>query len=334
MILRWLVICIVAGFAAPAGAQERVMVVTQRLAANGALFIAAVNGYFTAEGLNLEMGAFHTTREVLDAVASGRAEFGLTELTSIAFNLAGKGAVRMIAAQAREWRDYEGNDVLASNAAYAKGLRKFEDLAGKIVAVESLGSAAHYQLGEIARAKGFDLTSVTVKPFYSVADAAKAVGTGTADAAILPAQNVAILLSASQARMIGWVSQFTEQQTGALFTSPTTIKTKRATVEKFVRAYRRGVADYSRALLRHDRFAKRISDSASREAAGMIARYVYPGQSTGMAVVEASAPFMDPKARIDINDIARQLGWYQAQGFVEKTVEARDLVDLSFTAGP
>jgi len=93
------------------------------------------------------------------------------------------------------------------------------------------------------------------------------------------------------------------------------------------------VADYAAALLRHDRFSKRVLDSQSRDAAGIIARYVYPDISTGVAIVEASAPFIDPKVRIDIADIERQLSWYQAQGFVEKTVEARDVVDLSFTAG-
>jgi NitT/TauT family transport system substrate-binding protein len=42
---------------------------------------------------------------------------------------------------------------------------------------------------------------------------------------------------------------------------------------------------------------------------------------------------MDPKARIDMTDIARQLAWYQAQGFVDKSVDAHAVVDLNFTAG-
>jgi NitT/TauT family transport system substrate-binding protein len=50
-------------------------------------------------------------------------------------------------------------------------------------------------------------------------------------------------------------------------------------------------------------------------------------------MIEANAYFMDPKARIDMADIARQLAWYQAQGFVDKNVDARAVVDLSFTAG-
>jgi NitT/TauT family transport system substrate-binding protein len=334
MILRAAAILVlIANLIAPAAAQERVTVVTQRHAGNGGLFIAAVQGYFKAEGLELQMGAYGSARDVVEAVAAGSADLGLTEFTPTAFNLAGQGTIKVIAAQAREKSDYEGAELVASNAAYAKGLRKFEDLAGKTVAIEALGTAAHYQLAEIARVKGFDPATMSVTALYSSSEMAKAIESGKADAAILPPQEVRSLLASNQAHFIGWLSEIGEPQTGALFASVAAIKGKRATVEKFVRAYRRGVADYAAALLRHDRFAKRVLDAQSRAAAGIIARYVYPDISTGAAIVEASAPFIDPKARIDVADIERQLAWYQAHGFVEKSVDARDIVDPSFTAG-
>jgi NitT/TauT family transport system substrate-binding protein len=334
MILRAAAILVaIATLVAPAAAQERVSVVTQRLAANGGLFIATVQGYFKAEGIELQLGAYGSAREVVEAVASGSADLGLTELTPTAFNLAGQGVIKAIAAQAREKRDYEGAELVASNAAYAKGLRKFEDLAGKTVTIEALGTAAHYQLAEIARVKRFDPASMSVTALYSSSEAAKAIESGKADAAILPSQAVRSLLASNQAHFIGWLSEIGEPQTGALFASVAAIESKRAAVEKFVRAYRRGVAEYAAALLRHDRFAKRVLDAQSRAAAGIIARYVYPDISTGAAIVEASAPFIDPKARIDVADIERQLAWYQARGFVDKTVQARDIVDASFAAG-
>ncbi len=334
MILRAVAILfLVANLIAPAAAQERVTVVTQRLIGNGGLFIAAVRGYFKAEGLELQMGAYGGAREVLEGVAAGTADLGLTELTPAAFNLAGQGAIKVVAAQAREQRDYEGAEVVATNLAYDHGLRKLENLGGKVVAIDALGSASHYQLSEIARVKGFNLSSTALKPVYSVGELAKAVENGTVDAAILPTQNARDLATANQGKLIGWISEIGEPQTGALFASSAMIKGKRATVEKFVRAYRRGIADYASALLRRDRYAKRILDQASQAAAAIIARYVYPNVSTGATTVETSAPFVDPKARIDIADIERQLAWYQAHGFVEKTVAARDVVDLSFTAG-
>ncbi len=334
MILRAVALLVlIASTVSPVVAQERVTVATTREAANGALFLAAVRGYFKAEGIDLAMVAYPNAQAVVEAVASGQREFGLAAFSPAAFNLAGRGAIMVIAAQLREMRDYEGNEVIASNAAYEKGLRKFEDLASKVVAIDYLGTTLYYQLGQIARARGFDLAGVTVKSLAPFDDMAKAVVAGTVDAAILPAQYARDLLIASQAKLIGWYSEIDQQQTGALFTAPKTIQTRRATVEKFVRAYRRGVADYAAALLRHGRYGKRISDRASQEAAAIIARYVYPGRSSGAAMIEANAYFMDPKARIDMTDIARQLTWYQAQGFVDKNVDAHAVVDLNFTAG-
>ena len=85
--------------------------------------------------------------------------------------------INAVAAQAREQRGYEGNELVASNAAYASGLRNFDDLADKTVAIDRLGSSLHYQLGQIARAKGFALAGVTLKPLHSLDAIAQVVET-------------------------------------------------------------------------------------------------------------------------------------------------------------
>ena len=130
---------------------------------------------------------------------------------------------------------------------------------------------------------------------------------------------------------MGWYSELDEQQLGALFVSSKMIATRRSVVEKFVRAYRRGIADYSAALLRKDVHSKRTSDMKSHEAATTIARYVYPDRAeSGAATVEASAYFIEPQAQLDLADIERQIAWHKARGRVDKNVSARDVVDLSF----
>ena len=305
-------------------------VATQPLEANGALFLAVERGYFKAEGLDVDLRSYPDARTIVEAVAAGTNDFGLTDLTPAAFNLAGLGAIKIIAAQAREKRDYEGNEIIVSNAAYAKGLTKFADLANKVIALKSVGTAFHYQLGRIALVNNFDLAGLTLKSIYSYDDIASAIGKGEVDAAILPAQYARELLVASQAKLIGWCSQVDEPQLGALFAATKTIASRRTTVEKFVRAYARGAADYAAALLRHDRYGKRVSDSVSAAAARAIAAYVYPGRVAGIGLIEANAYYMDAHARIDEADIARQIEWYQAQGLVNKDVEAQSIVDLSF----
>ncbi|HET8972525.1 MAG TPA: ABC transporter substrate-binding protein [Pseudolabrys sp.] len=131
-------------------AQERVVIGTQRLSENGALFLAAAQGYFKAEGIDLAMTAYDSDKTVAEMLASGATDFGLARFTPVAFDAAGKDLIRAIAAQAREKRDYEGSQLVASSIGFQKGLRKFDNLAGKTVAIDALGSTAHYQLLQIA----------------------------------------------------------------------------------------------------------------------------------------------------------------------------------------
>jgi NitT/TauT family transport system substrate-binding protein len=317
------------GFAA---AQERVTVGALRLASNGPLFLAASKGYFKEEGLDVELKYYDAAQPVAAALAAGEIDLGATAFTASLFNLAGKGAIKVIAAGARERNGFEGNEILASNAAYAKGLRKIEDLAGKSIGITQLGSSFHYQAGQIARIKRFDLKSVTLKPLQTLGAMAAAVSAGQVDAVILPAQLARDLLLASQAKLVGWYSDVDEQQLSALFASQKTIAARRTSVEKFVRAYQRGAADYAAALLRKDRYGKRVSDANSRAAALIIARYIAPSASgeQAAALIEGTAYYIDPRAKLDVADISAQVAWYKSQGLVDAGVDVRTFLDLSF----
>jgi NitT/TauT family transport system substrate-binding protein len=264
-------------------------------------------------------------------LASGLIDLGLARFTPAAFDAAGKGLIRAIAAQAREKRDYEGNQIIASSIGLQKGLRKFDNLADKTIAIDVFGSTAHYQLMQIARIKHVDPARITVKALGTPDAIARAVGTDQVDAAIMPSLYARELLMANQAKFLGWYSELDEQQLGALFVSKKMLETRRAVVEKFVNAYRRGAADYAAALLRKDRSSKRISDFKSKEAATTIARYVYPDRGTDTAaMVELGAYYIDPQARLDVADVARQIAWYKSQGLIDKAVDARTVVDASF----
>lgn len=321
--------------ATPAAALEPVTVATTRDVTNAALFLAATRGYFKAEGIELAMRAYPGAPAAAEALAGGDADLGLFAFSATAFNLAGAGKIKAIAAQVREKRNHEGNEIVASVIAHSRGLRGLENLAGKLVAVDELGSTFHYQLGQIAAHKQFGLGTMTLKPLPSIDAMVQAVATGKVDAAILPPFYARDMLQAGQARMVGLYSEIDEQQLGALFASAKTLASRRATVAKFLRAYARGAADYTAALARLDSQRKPIRDATSKNAAAAIARYVYPGRNSESArrAVAGGAYYMDPQARLDMADLARQIAWYKAQGLIDKKIEAVDVADLTFLAG-
>ena len=315
---------------AAAAGPVHVTIGTMRTVRNSVLFLAAERGYFKAEGLDVEMTAYKSDSDVVQALAGGGTDFALAGFTTAAFKYAGEGLIKAIAVQAREKQDYEGNQIVVSNAVYSRGLRKPEQLAGISAAIGQIGSVYHYQFAQLARVKGFGIDKITLKPQASLDAIADAVSTGSVDAAILPSNYARGLLTSNQAKLVSWYSEIDEQELGALFVSAKLLKdkAKRATVEKFLRAYRKGAADYHDALMHHDKYGKRVSDTRAHEAASEIARYVFPLRAGGSALVENNSYYLDPNAQIDMVDLTRQVEWYKAQGLIDKKIDAREIVDL------
>ena len=327
-------IAIALTIASGAAAQDKVAVGVLRFVSSGPLFVAVERGYFRQEGLDVELKFFDAAQPIAVAVVTGDVDFGLTAFTAGLFNLAGKGGLRIVAAQAKEAQGYEGNAILASRAAWDKGLRRVEDLKGHSLGITQVGSSFHYQIGQIARIKGFDLSSVAVKPLQSLANMAAALKGNQVDAIIIAPHIAKQLLATGDARLLGWYSDMDEYQFGALFTSPKMIEGRRAIVEKFVRAYQRGTGDFA-TLLKRDDSGNRKFDAAAHALAALIAPHVYPSEPAdkAIALVESSTFYVDPQARLNVGDIYGQIAWYKSQGMVDAAVDPKALIDLSFVRG-
>jgi NitT/TauT family transport system substrate-binding protein len=330
--LRLSALALLAILATSASAQERVTVAAQRLPENGALFIADARGYFKAEGLEVEMTAYNSERDMAQAAASGAADFGIAAFNSSAFEYAAEGLIKFVAAQAVEKHGYEGAVIAASNIAWMGGLRRLSDLGGKSIGFA--GAPAQYQIAQIAKARNFDIGHVVLKPMPTNEEVARALANEQVQAAILPASYAHELMIASQVKLIGWYSEVAGQQLGALFASAKMLNTRRAIAEKFVRAYRRGAADYA-GMLQIDRSGKRMFTVGTREIATIIARYAYPGRPLGRAAasIEATALPINASAQLDADDLAQQVEWYRAQKLIQTAASGKDMLDSELNSG-
>jgi NitT/TauT family transport system substrate-binding protein len=315
--------------------RDKASVAVLRFVSSGGLFLAVEKGYFREAGIDVDLKFFEAAQPIAVAVVSGDADFGVTAFTGGFYNLAGKGALKVIAAQAKEAKGYEGNLVVASKAAYEAGLTGMEKLAGKSVGITQVGSSFHYQMGQIAAAKGFDLKSVQLKALQSLPNMMAAVKGGQVDAIIVAPHLAKSLIAAGDAKPIGRVSDVAEYQFGGLFTNPKTIETRRDFVQRFVSAYQRGAGDYARSFLQKDASgAIAFGPEADRDAA-LIGRHVYPSDTPEQAApkVKASAFYVDPEARIDVADIVQQVQWLKSEKLVDAGVDPKAVLDLTFVKG-
>ena len=317
--------------AALAQAKDKASVAALPFISSAPIFIAKERGYFDAEGIDLDIKIFNAAQAVAVAVASGDADFGITAFTGGFFNLAGKGVLKVVAAQSREEPGYNFVAYVASKKAYDSGFRSPKDFAGKSVAITTVGSSFHYNLGMLADKYGFKLDQVTMKPVQSVPNMMAALAGGQVDATILPANNALKLEADGSGKIIGWVHEHTPWQLGALFTSTKNVTEKRAMVARFVKAYQKGLADYAAAFLAKDSEGNRMVGEKAQAALPALEKWVKPVPT--LEVVKIGANYMDPQGRLMVKNVYDQVAWYKEQGLVDKTVSAKDFLDLSFVRG-
>lgn len=314
---------------APAVAAEKVIICALTFVSSAPLFIAADRGYYEAEGLEAELKFFRAAQPVAVGIASGDCDFGVTGFTAGFFNLAGKGALKVIGAQSREEPGYDFVGFIASNAAYEAGLRSITDLPGRSVAMTQAGSTMHYMVGLLRDKYGWAADAVPLKALQSVPNMIAAVKGGQVDAAPLPAHIVAKVVGDGDAKLIGWVHEHTPWQLGGLFTSTRNVQERRPVVEAFVRAYRRASRDYHAAFNARDAAGKRTFGAEAAELLPILEAYT---KSTPDAIYKG-APFVDPEGRLKVDQLLAQVAWMKGEGLVDPGVDPGTFIDLSFVDG-
>jgi NitT/TauT family transport system substrate-binding protein len=297
-----------------------------RLSSSAPVFIAQDKGYFRDAGLDVELKFFDAAQPIAVATASGDVDFGVTAFTAGLYNLAGKGVLKVIGGMSREKAGFPLIGYFASNNAYAAGLKTPRDLAGKRVAVTQVGSSFHYSLGLLADKYGFKLSEVKVLPLQSLSNAAAALKGETVDAALLPVSTARKLMDDNGAKLLGWVGDETPWQLGAVFASPKAVANK-ALVTKLLAALERADREYHDVILSAVKDGNAPINEKTKPLLEIIAKYT----NLPVEQVVGNCAYIDPDGKLDVKNVANQIEWLQAQGFVDKgfssdTIIAKDYV--------
>jgi NitT/TauT family transport system substrate-binding protein len=314
-VVRLLFGCLLALASLQAHADEllKAKVGVLRLSSSAPVFIAQDKGYFRDAGLDIELKFFDAAQPIAVATTSGDVDFGITAFTAGLYNLAGKGTLKVIGGMSREKAGYPLIGYFASNNAYAAGLKTPRDLVGKRIAVTQIGSSFHYSLGLLADRYGFKLSDVKVLPMQSLSNAAAALKGETVDAALLPVSSARKLIDDGGARLLGWVGDETPWQLGAVFASPKTLANK-PLVTKLLAALQRADREY------HDKILAAVTDGKApiNEQTKPLLEIIGKYTNLPLEQVVGNCAYIDPDGKLDVKNVANQIEWLQAQGFVDK----------------
>jgi NitT/TauT family transport system substrate-binding protein len=309
---------------APGARAEKIKVGLLKTAGAGPIFIAQEKGYFAAENLEIEDVVFESAEPIAVAVVSGSVDIGATALTAGFYTLAGQGALKMLASESFEKPGFQGQAVLVSNHAWDSGLKTFPDLAGHSVAISQIGGAPHLSLGLLEEKFGIDPKTVRVLPLQSTSNRIAAVTGGTADSAILPSTYSVPSIQKGDAKLLGWVGDYTPWQTAAVFASTKATNERSDMLNRFLHASLRGLKDYCDAFMGAD--GKLHFSPTAPEIVTILAKYT--GQSE--ADIKLGITYLDPQARIDVKDVGHQISWYRSQGMVKGAFDANSVIDTRY----
>lgn len=315
--------------AAQAHAQDldEVTVGALRFTSHAAGFVAYERGYFEEEGLDVTFRFFQAAQPIAVATASGDVDFGVAGVTGGLMNLAERDAIRIIAGVLSEKKGVDGMMIMASNQAYEDGVRSPADLEGRSMAMTQVGSSFHYMANFVAEGEDFDLASMRLVPLQGVGNMIGALRSGQVDTMIMVPHIAKPLVASGAAHELGWLNDYAEYQISTLFTSVDNIENDRDMVERFVRAYARGIADFNEVML-----AENPDPDALEEMTRLIHNYVYIDRDyeDARGPIQAGAMYLNEGAALNLTGVAEHMQWFKDEGLVTSDITLEQLVDDSF----
>jgi NitT/TauT family transport system substrate-binding protein len=134
------------------------------------------------------------------------------------------------------------------------------------------------------------------------------------------------LQSTSKGSRLLPLSDFAQWQQGVVFTTAKNIAANRDLIERFMRAYQRGTAEYQLNFLHYDDGGDFIPGPKYDRYLDAISREV----KISPVMLAITKTYCDRRANLDVADISKQVHFWQDQGRLDKRIVAADLLDLSF----
>jgi NitT/TauT family transport system substrate-binding protein len=318
--LVFVVLAITLGSVSSASTQDRPKVGVLKLTSSAPIFVGVEKGFFKAFGVEPELVYFQAAAPISTAVAAGQIDVGATGLTAATYNIVlGGETMWIVADKGREWPDHRLTAIVVQKELYDAGVRTIAALKGKRIGITQLGSTFHYHIGNVLEKEGMTLKDVTLVPLQAMAAALEALKGKQVDAVILPQPFPGRAEADGFGRVVAWGGDVFPWQIATVFYSKK-FAADRARAVNFMKGYVKSSRYYYDAVLAGK------PGAAYDEIIAVAARYTGASE----AVIKLGLPYQDRNGRLWVDDVQRQMTWWQRHGFIKATIPLKDIVDTSF----
>ena len=290
------------------------------------IIVADGKGFFTDEGLDAALSRFESSDAIALAVASGDIDFGTTGISNPFFVLAKAGSLKIIGGDTTEHAGFHSIGFIASNQAYAAGLKSMADAAGHSFGLTQIGSPLHYSLAAVLEKYGLDLKSIRVIALQSNSNVASSLIGGQVDGAIMSSANLLAVANRNGGQRLSWLD---DELPYNVAISGTVVSTKLAearpnAVRHFLAAFRRAAQAWDAVFV--DESGNRADQPGAQDMIALMAK----GLNQPTAVVVEGLNYIEPEARIAISDVQRMVDWYEKMGMQKSHIDAKSIIDMRY----
>lgn len=293
--------------------------------ADAAIFIALEKGYFEDQGINVSLEPFDSGARMIAPLGSGELDVASGSISAGLYNAIARGVNFSIVADKARAIPPEGHQALAvrKDLVDSGEFTGYEDLEGLTVTIAATGSASEMPLYLMLEEAGLSLNDVQLEEL-GFAEQISAFENGSIDAGILiePSMTQAEQNGAA-VRYAGTVDVLPNQQSSGILFGDEFAQRDDEVTRGFLLAYIQGVRYYNDALS-----DGRLSGPNADEIADILVEYTEVADPELYREIYLHG--VHPDGELHVENMQRELQYWNEQGYIESDVAVEEAIDTSF----
>jgi NitT/TauT family transport system substrate-binding protein len=286
------------------------------------LFVAIDRGYFTAEGLNVELQRFQSAAAMIPVLGTNQLDVGGGSSSAAFFNAVAQGVpIKLVADKGSitgpDW-DYVGT-MVRKDLIDSGRVKDFKDLKGLTISISGKGTGNEISIWKELQMGGLTFDDVNIV-YLDTSSAITALTTKAIDIAHVAEPTLTQLAAAgTTVTWKGVYEVYGPDQVSPLMYSPKMIG-QTDVARRFMIAYLRGVRDYN------DAYGPR------KQGLDDIVRVLVANTALQDAELykRIRPPALNPNGQLIVESMQYDMDYYVRSGDSPKAVEIATLVDSSF----
>jgi NitT/TauT family transport system substrate-binding protein len=290
------------------------------------LYLADKRGYFEQEGLKVELLPFDAGAKMVASLGTGDLDVGAGAASAGLYNAVNSGLkLKIVADKGTNIANYSYKALtIRKDLADAGAFKSLADLKGKTVAVVAKGAADESVIHQALLKGGLSDESIDLV-YLPFAQHMAAFANHAIDAAISSEPMITLMERNGVARrFVGLDDFYPVQQTSMLIMNGPFVADREQAL-KFLRAYLRGVRDYT-ATLHDGKIAGPGAEKMIEDISGMT------GIKDRSLIAAAIPVFINPNGDMSMESLQTDLAFFKSKGLVKPEVDLDQAIDVSLIA--